>query len=204
MVIKLIQLRELRKSKGISQQLLANTIGVSRSTVAMWETDGSQPDNETLAKLADYFGVSVDFLLGRNRPKKPYRRIPVLGRVPAGIPIEAVEDEVDWEDIGEEFLRTGHEYIGLLVKGDSMLPNYQDSDVLIVRLQPTAETGDDAVVFVNGDDATFKRISRAPNGIHLRPLNPEYDPLFFTNEEIEELPIRVLGVAVEVRRKLRK
>jgi repressor LexA len=188
---------------------MAAQLNISQSTFSNWERGNYEPDNESLGKLADVFGVTIDYLLGRlEKPhhapeKKPSRRIPVLGEVPAGIPIEAIEEVLDWEEIGEDLIRGGHEYIGLLVKGDSMEPVYLNGDTLIIRLQPCADTGDDAVVFVNGEDATFKRITSTPKGLTLRPLNPNYEPLFFTNQEIEELPVRVLGIAVEVRRKIR-
>lgn len=204
------RIRELREKRDIEQKALAVDLCVSQPTISAWETGAKQPSSKSAAKIADYFDVSIDYLLGRSdvrkntqRHKKPFLRIPVLGTVPAGIPVEAMEDIEDWEELGEEYM-DGREYIGLKIHGTSMEPEYRNGDVLIVRIQNTADTGDDAVVFVNGDDATFKRISRNKDGLILRPLNPEYEPLHFSNEEIVELPIRVFGVAVEFRRTIRR
>lgn len=100
----MIRLKESRSSIGYSQQKLAEKIGVSRSTIAMWETGGSQPDNEALVKLSSVLDVSIDYLLGQTpnpvvKPASTAVRINVYGSVPAGIPIEAIEDIIDWEEI---------------------------------------------------------------------------------------------------------
>ena len=130
------------------------------------------------------------------------RRIPVLGRVPAGVPIEAVTDVV------EEIELTGHDdgyaYFGLLVTGDSMVPEYRDGDVVILRMQETAETGDDVVAYIGNSDATLKRLTVTEQGIQLRPLNPAYTTRAFSNEEIRTLPITIAGIVVELRRVRRR
>ena len=118
----MIRLKESRSSIGYSQQKLAEKIGVSRSTIAMWETGGSQPDNEALVKLSSVLDVSIDYLLGQtpNQAVKPAStavRINVYGSVPAGIPIAAIEDIVDWEEIPSSVTTGGQEYIGLRVRG---------------------------------------------------------------------------------------
>ena len=122
--------------------------------------------------------------------------------VPAGIPIEAIEDVLDYEDLSASEAADDYDYFGLRIKGNSMYPEYIEGDTIIVRRQDTAETGDDAVIMVNGDDATFKRIKRTPDGIILMPINTaEYEPMYYDNTQIEALPVRVLGVCVELRRK---
>ena len=130
-------------------------------------------------------------------------RIPVLGNIPAGIPLSAIEDIEGWEELSPDMLRGGKEYFALAIKGDSMMPEYHDSDVLILRKQDSCETGDDCAVMVNGDDATFKCVRRSEKGITLQPLNPTYGPMFFSNEEIMSLPVRIIGVVVEIRRKIK-
>lgn len=85
-----------------------------------------------------------------------------------------------------------------------MLPEYRAGDVLILRKQEDCETGDDCAVMVNGSDATFKRIRRNEKGITLQPLNPAYDPTFYTNHEVIDLPVRIIGIVVEVRRKIKQ
>ena len=209
-----IRLKELREKSGMSQAALAKELGVVQSTVGMWESGKNKPENAKLEALANIFQVSTDYLLGRTDTPdalkaptvsvaaKPYRRIPVLGSIPAGVPIEAVEDVEDWEDLPESMFKSGAEYFALKVKGDSMSPKYEDGDVLILRRQETCDNGQDCAVLVNGDDATFKRVRLSERGITLQPLNPKYDPIFYTNQEGRELPIRILGVVVELRRRI--
>ena len=127
----------------------------------------------------------------------------MLGSIPAGVPIEAVEDIEDWEDLPESMFKGGAEYFALKVKGDSMFPKYEDGDVLILRRQDSCESGQDCAVMVNGGEASFKRIRLSEHGVTLQPLNPKYDPLFFTNQEVINLPVRILGVVVELRRTIR-
>lgn len=132
-----------------------------------------------------------------------YKRIPVLGSVPAGIPIELIEDIIDYEDISEEMLKGGKEYFALKVKGTSMWPKYLDGDTIIVLKQNDCESGQDAIVMVNGDDGTFKRVIKKDTGITLEPINQqEYNSVSYSNEDIEKLPIKILGVVKEIRRKI--
>lgn len=188
----------------MKQSDLCRQLGVTQGALSGWETGRYEPDIGTLTKIAGIFDVSMDHLLGLDKATKSVLRIPVLCKIPAGTPIGAIEKGDGWEEIGAEYLHSGHSYIGLRVGGDSMRPAYLDGDILIVRIQPTAETGDDAVVFIGDNDAAFRRVSHTAHGVTLRPLNPDYEPLFFLSEEVAELSVRILGVAVEVRRKLRR
>lgn len=198
----MLNLKKIREEHKISQQKLANNIGVSRSTVAMWETGGSQPDNESLIKLSKYFKVSVDDLLNNTFEitKSKGIKIPVLGKVQAGIPIEAVEDIIDYEEITPEMASTG-DYFGLVVKGDSMEPRFIEGDVVIVRKQSTAETGDIVIALVNGDEATIKKLKYIKDGIMLVPLNPAYETMFYDKDDIENKPVSIIGKVVELRGK---
>lgn len=202
----MIRLKESRSSIGYSQQKLAEKIGVSRSTIAMWETGGSQPDNEALVKLSSVLDVSIDYLLGQTpnpavKPASTAVRINVYGSVPAGIPIEAIEDIVDWEEISSSMTVGGQEYIGLRVRGDSMFPKYQDGDTVIIHLQPDCESGQDAVVYINGYDATLKKVIKKQDCIILQPLNPSYEPRVCSYNDEDE-PVKILGIVVEIRRKV--
>lgn len=129
-------------------------------------------------------------------------RIPVLGRVAAGIPIYAEENIIDWEEIPQEMSKKG-EYFGLEIRGHSMEPRIYDGDVVIVHKQPDAESGQIAIVSVNGDDATCKRLVKYENGITLMSFNPSYAPMVFTDKEKENLPLQIWGVVEEVRGKLK-
>ncbi len=146
------------------------------------------------------FGVSVDYLLGNAGEETPKGvKIPVLGRVAAGIPIEAVEDILDYEEISPHMAAQG-EFFALQVKGRSMEPRMQEGDIIICKKQADAETGDVAVVLVNGDDATVKKIKKTSAGLYLLPTNPAFDPLFYTYDEVME-KVTIIGKVVELRAK---
>ena len=200
-----MRIKEFRKLNGLTQEKLAKIIGVSRSTIAMYESNASEPDIQTLERLAKYFNISIDELLGMNTTVKKVQgiKIPVLGSIPAGIPLEAIQDIVDYEEIPEALARNG-EFFALKVKGDSMAPTILNGDIVIVRKQEDADSGSICVVMINGYDATLKEIKKELGGIWILPRNPNSDfkPTFYSNEEIESLPIRILGVAIEIRRSL--
>lgn len=158
-----LRLKELREKKGYSQAQLARILGVKQSTVGMWESGKNKPQNPSLEALANMFNVSTDYLLGRDtinnqKTSESAISIPVLGKIPAGIPIEAIEDIIDYEEIPSDWANGGKEYFSLQVKGNSMSPRYEDGDILILRKQDTCENGQDCAVMVNGNDATFKRV----------------------------------------------
>lgn len=126
------------------------------------------------------------------------RRIPVLGRVAAGIPIEMIEDIVDEEEIPGDMVG---EYFGLRIKGDSMEPKISEGDTVIVRQQPDVENTEIAIVTINGQEATCKRVYKYAETLVLRSDNPKYGEYSFTKEEVEKLPVRILGKVVELRAK---
>lgn len=131
-------------------------------------------------------------------------RISVLGTIPAGIPVDAVEDILDWEEIPASWTTGDREYFGLRVKGDSMYPRYLEGDTVILRKQSTCDSGDDCAVMVNGNDATLKQvILRGDRGLELRPVNTAYPPKSYSPAEIESLPVQIIGVVVELRRKIK-
>ncbi len=208
------RLSELRKQKGLKQGDLAASLGVAQSTLSGWENGKFEIDDKNKIKLADFFGVSVDYLLGREvsanspwnengidmAPRKKGIKIPVLGRVVAGVPVEAVQDVIDYEEIDEEMAKTG-EFFALQIKGDSMEPRIKSGDVVIVRKQDIVDSGDVAIVMVNGDDATCKKFVKHKNGVSLVSMNPAYTPMFYTMDEVESLPVRILGRVMELRAK---
>lgn len=193
------RLRELRKARRMTQSEVAKIVGIGQSGYSFWENGRSKIDDASLKKLAGFYGVTVDYILGGDAPAEISTvRIPVLGDVAAGIPIEAITDIVDYEEIDAALAATG-EFFGLRVKGDSMEPRMMEGDVVIVRKQDCAETGDTVVVLVNGDSATVKKIKYGPDGISLIPTNPVHDVQFFSAADVERLPVRVIGRVVELR-----
>lgn len=161
----------------------------------------------TLQKIADACLVPISYLTGdrfistpHSENKKIGHRIPVYGSVAAGIPLDAIQDIEDYEEITEDMARSG-EYAALKIKGNSMLPRFTEGDVVIVRLQDDVDTGDIAIVMVNGDEATCKKIKKTPEGVMLISTNPDYEPMFYSNQEIADLPVRIWGKVVELRAK---
>ena len=201
-------LKSLRVAKGLTQDELSKQLNISRSTIGMYEKGTREPDFETLELIADYFNVDTDYLLGRTVkttyiPSSALRKgvsINVLGRVAAGIPIDAIEEVIDTEEITEEMAKTG-EFFGLKIKGNSMEPRIYENDVVIVRQQNDAESGDVVIATINGDEATCKRLRKYRDGIELISNNPSYEPMFFSNEEILSKPVRIIGKVVELRGK---
>lgn len=196
-----MRLKEARKNARLSQQKVADYIGVSQNTYSYWENGKYNIDNDALKKLSELFNVSVDFLLGKEIAIPTKASIPVLGTVQAGIPLEAIEDIIDYEEISPSLLEHGEEYFALQVKGDSMLPRMREGDVVIVRKQADVAHDDIAIVLVNGSEATIKRIVKSEAGIMLVANNPAYEPRFYSNKEIAELPVIILGKVVELRAK---
>lgn len=207
------RIKELRTQLHWSQQDLADRLDLSKQTISQYERGVRKPDQDNLIALCDIFNVSTDYLLGKTDVTVRYLnsfqlrklstdsvRIPVLGRVAAGIPIDAIEDVLDWEEIPSDLASTG-EFFGLKIKGHSMEPRIADGDVVIVRCQPDAESGDVVVVQVNGDHATCKKLSKHESGISLISFNPAYDPINFSNDQIESLPVTIIGKVIENRQK---
>lgn len=190
-----------------SQREVADAIKVSPQTFNTWCQGIALPRMGKVQRLADYFGIGKSDLIDDKQWHESSSRIRkgisinVLGRVAAGLPIEAVEHIIDTEEISEEMAKTG-EYFGLQIHGDSMEPNMYEGDIVIVRQQDDAESGDIVIAMVNGHDATCKRLTKYAGGIALISNNSKYDPMMFSNEDIINKPVRIIGKVVELRRKL--
>lgn len=198
------RIKELRQLNMVKQADLAKAVNVSPAALSGYETGKYEADIETYQKIAKFFNVSIDYLLNTGTATSSAVRISVLGSVPAGIPIEAVEDVVDWEELPPDMFTSGKEYFALKVKGDSMYPDYLDGDTVIVLKTPTCNSGDICIVYVNGYDATLKQIKLQPDGsLTIIPRNPEYPPRTYSPQEVRELPVTIAGVVVELRRKIR-
>lgn len=201
-------IRFLRKKHDWSQDYIADKLGYkSYTTIQKWEMGTSEPPLRKLKELATLFNVDINDLANKDFSAPLLSSfskgvtIKVLGRVAAGIPIEAVEDVIDTEEITEELAKTG-EFFGLQIHGDSMEPRMCEGDVVIVRQQDDADSGDTVIALINGDDATCKRLRKYKDGIELISNNPSYSPMFFSNEDIVEKPVRIIGKVVELRGKL--
>lgn len=214
------KISKLRTEKKLTQKQLADICGFSQSALNFWENGKRQPKREQIEKIAKFFNFPFYLLLDDNfdlenaelerkhiksyetiaSPKKKGVVINILGRIAAGIPVEAVEEIIDTEEISEEMARTGT-FFGLKIKGDSMTPGICDGDVVIVKKQPDAENGEIVIATVNGTDAVCKRLRKYREGIELISNNPSYAPMEFSNKDISDLPVCIIGKVVELRRK---
>ncbi len=217
-MLNLDRLRDAITRSGKTRKYLCAKLGkpqyyltnVFRRTVPPDAEDYDYLPPALLETLAAELGTTVGYLTNEtDDPRRPPHqtppaaplRVPVYGRVAAGIPIDAITDIEDYEELSPSMASTG-EYAALRIHGDSMEPRIMDGDTVIVRLQDTADTGDVAIVMINGGEATCKRIKRMHEGVMLVPTNPRYEPMFYTNDEIESLPVTVWGKVIEVRGKI--
>ncbi len=198
------KIKYLRKQKGLTLEELGKLCGVGKSTVRKWETGAiSNMRRDKIAKLARALDVSPLYLLGVEDPAQRANtgvRIPVVGSVRAGIPNDAIEDIIDYEEIAPEMAMRGKMF-GLKIRGDSMEPRIKDGDVVIVLETPDVENGDLAVVLVNGNDATIKQISKTADALTLIPFNTSYTPMVYTAEQCKTLPVQIIGKVIELRAK---
>ena len=190
-------------NSGKQQKDIAKALGFNQKTFNGWCNGLSMPTMGKIQALADYFNIGKSDLVDERVISKTAvtsYRIPVLGRVAAGLPIEAQQEILDWEEISGEMALDG-EYFALQIKGDSMEPRMKSGDVVIVRQQEDADDGDTVIALVNGNDAVCKRLKKYQDGIALVSTNPAYEPMYFSGSEIDETPVRIIGKVKELRAK---
>ena len=186
-----INIKNRRKELKMSQEKLAELVGYTdRSSIAKVEKGEVDLPQSKIALFAKALNTEPGKLMGE---RKNPNAIPVLGRVAAGIPIEEI---IDYEEIDAKLASTG-EFFGLKIKGDSMTPRICDGDVVIVRKQEVAETGDIVIATINGDDAVCKKLQIYDKAVLLYSLNPAYDPIDVTGRE----DFKIIGKVVELRGK---
>lgn len=230
------KIKDLCNNAGITITGLESTLGFARGSLS--KIDNHKPSAEKLQKIADYFGIRVDWLQGTSEYKtddelflsysennlaitdvipliqygadwedkiKKGSLIPIRGFSRAGIPNLAIEDinyddPSEWEEIDPKLAKTGT-FLALRIKGDSMQPEFNENDIVIVRSQSDANNGDIVIAKVNGDEACCKKLFKRNDGIILHSLNPEYAPMFFSQSEIQDKPVTIIGKVIELRRK---
>lgn len=204
-------IKRYRKEMHITQQELAAKVNMSRSHIASIEVDKYTPSLSTVELIAEALHVSPGNIMewkGETDRRHEIRRssdairIPVLGHVAAGIPLDAIQDSADdWEEIPASMAAGGESFIALTIHGTSMEPRMREGDVVIIRLQDDVENGDIALVYVNGNDATCKKVTKTEKGILLRGFNTAFEPLFYSWDEVADIPVRIAGKVVELRAK---
>ena len=221
-------IKQYREEHQMSLQDFANLIGTSRSYIHMLEKNVNpstnkpiNPSIETLKLLANAMNMDLDFLLkqldseqqiylNEEEYKKQFEKtdilgnpvapVPLLGSVKAGYNYLAQENWIGTVDVETSLVGDGKDYFALKVKGDSMAPVFIEGDIVIIKKQNDCENNEFAVVIINGDEGTLKKIKKTDNGIILQPLNPAYGPVMYTKEEIETIPIIIVGVVKQLKR----
>jgi repressor LexA len=197
------RIKQLRNEKNIKQDVLANLLNLEVAGVSKLETGRVPLKDEYIIKLSEYFNVSTDYLLGksniRNSENNQELKIPVLGVVKAGYNWLADENVIGYVSVNDKTLK-GDGFFAVQVKGISMVPEIYEGDIAIVKKQNDFENGDYVVALINGDEATIKKAYKNDTGLLLRPANNSVEPLIFTKEDIETLPVTIIGVVYNITR----
>lgn len=206
-------LKHLREKKGLSQNKLGSIIGVNQTTIARWEDDNRVPTIDNAMDVAEALNVPLPDLLGRDlrfdnasfvNIDDNMLKIPVLGTIKAGIPIEAQEDILEYIEIPKSWVKGGKQFYGLRISGDSMFPKYVEDDVVVFEDSRSynidSAKNKDCAVMVNGDDATFKKVLINDDSITLVPYNTgAYDVVMYSKDDIISKPVKIIGIAREKR-----
>lgn len=206
---------------------LSNKTGINKSLISNYLNGNFKAKQDKLTEMAEVLNVSETWLMGYDvsmdrewlkdseidnatlinnfyiEDDSKNIKIPILGKIPAGVPLEAIEDIDGYVEVAKSIVKDPYNLFALKISGDSMNPEYKTNDIVIVKKQFEFNSGDDCVVMVNGNDATFKRVIKQEDSIILKPLNNNYEPTFFSKKDIIDRPVKIIGVAIEVRRKLK-
>lgn len=196
------RIRTIRENAGMNQLELAQALHIGNTTLSQYESGKRVPSDTIKKAIAQYFHVSLDYLMGQTDAKEKYPApsvtddvicFPVLGEVAAGFERVAL---TDWEGAIVEFPRSAlrgrpaEDYLALRVCGDSMYPFYLDGDVVLVLLTPELEhSGQVALVRYDGENATLKKVEQLTDGLRLIPLNPTYPPRTISGADLEQCSI---------------
>ncbi|USG65216.1 XRE family transcriptional regulator [Brevibacillus ruminantium] len=196
-----MQIRKYRKMRNMTQKELGLKIGVKHNTISSYEAGTNEPEQNTLFAIADALGVSINDLFPKINEEisnliplpREVRPIPIIGVIACGDPIFAEQNVEDYRYEVVENLPSGKLYY-LYAKGDSMSPTIPSNSLVLIREQPTVESGQIAAVLLNGDtEATLKRIKWQGDIMILMPDNPAYEPIVATNEN----QVRIIGRAIK-------
>lgn len=209
-------IKEYRIIHQMSLRAFANRCGLSYTYISMLEKNKDYrtgkpiaPTLESVKAIANAMNISIDELLKTLDDEQTFtiinnkaNLVNVYSSVHAGILSEMIENIVDTEEISEKMANSDKTYFGIKVKGDSMSPKYLENDTIIIEKTNNCENGQDCIVAINGNEAFLKRVFINENGITLQALNPNYEPLIYTNEQIKKMPVTIIGIVRELRRKI--
>ena len=192
--------KEIRKGRKMTQQQVADLLGITRQAYNHYESERRKPDTNTLRAIADVFGCSIDELLdyapANSYPVGKMSAVPILGSVRAGYNLLANEECEGYEMVD---VSNAEEYFCLNVTGDSMEPEIHSGDLALVHRQSEVESGDLAVVLIEDEEATIKRVIKSGKDIVLQPFNSAYSVKVFSGKKLNNL--RILGKVVRTTRR---
>lgn len=193
---------DLMAQNEYTYEALASEIpGTSASALQRYFTGASKKiPMDLVLSCSEIFGVDVLWLAGSDEKPLGAHRIPVLGKVPAGIPLEMVEDIIDYEEIPAKW-GDPSDYFCLQIEGNSMQPKMDEGDVVVVKKQADADSNDIVIFTVNGEKASCKRLKKSEHGLAFIPLNTSYDPFIYSWEQVKDQHVQILGKVVELRAK---
>lgn len=188
-----LRLSSLMKETQTIDQELADYVGVSRQSIYRWR-NGSMPAADKAAKIAEYFGVDLEYF-GIASPKTDAEyQVPIVGSIRAGYPIESFDDHQGY--VNSDYKNDGNLF-ALRVVGDSMLPLVMEGDIIICNKNTDRFNGKICAVTVD-NESTLKRVKKDGTGVTLIPTNPIYRELHYTNKKAEELGFRIDGVLLQM------
>ena len=191
-------IRHYMEQNNRTRNEMCEALGVKYTTFTDWVNAKTYPRIDRIEQLAAYFGIEKSDLLEERLPagaipyqKRPTQPIPIVGVVSCGTPLLAEDNIEGYYETSLQDITTGETYFWLRARGDSMINvGIHEDDLLLIRQQNDVDSGDIAVVSINGDDATLKRIIKKENALILQPENPAYDTKIFVGEEMASVHIR--------------
>lgn len=204
------RLNTAMRIRNIKATELSEKTGIAKSSLSEYINGKYEAKQDGVYLLAKALDVNEAWLMGLDVPMErniktdilgnPVVSLPLLGTVKAGYNYLAQENWIGTVDVEKNLVGDGKDYFALKVKGDSMAPVFVEGDIVIIKKQNDCENNEYAVVIINGDEGTLKKIKKTDNGIILQPLNPAYGPVMYTKEEMETIPIIIVGVVKQLKR----
>lgn len=188
--------------KGVTRLQICDDLDIKYTTLADWINAKTYPRMGKIEMMANYFGCEKSDLIEERfvSSQTKAHKVPVYGKVAAGLPLEMVEDIIDYEEIPAKW-GDPSDYFCLQIEGNSMQPKMDEGDVVVVKKQADADSNDIVIFTVNGEKACCKRLKKSEHGLAFIPLNTSYDPMIYSWEQVEQLPVQILGKVVELRAK---
>ena len=199
----MLKIKEIRKSKKMTQKELSDYLGVTQATLSGWENEKFEIDNKSLIKCSKLFGVSVDYLLGNENQsnaifldEKKLHMVPLFESVSAGFGTKAKEMIIDYVPCYITNELEFDEYICIKVSGDSMFPKIENGDIIQVHKQSSVDSDSIAVVLLDNDEGLVKKVVYGDDWIELQSINPMYQPMRFEGKDVTR--ISVVGLVKKI------